>query len=192
MRSRFGMVVFLAAAIALFAIANTARAQDLEDGDGSDTVADATPSDSSNQVLEIPQQCDPDSVAFLCDRSADPSNDNDPADDVSLVGEPDTGSVYDYANQNIISDISSTGTTNLPAGALVPESVPLLPAPMVVGGPGTYQQWASGPGTYQQYAPGPGFIAPRPLGYRPYGAFGGAGFGPHPFHSFSAAHFGRR
>jgi hypothetical protein len=199
-RSRVSMVVFLAL-IGAFAIANTSRAQDLEDGDG-DTIAEAAPSDSSNQVLEIPQQCDPDSVAFLCDRSSDTSN--DPADDVSLAGEPDTGSLYDYANQNIINDVSSTGTTNLPVGILMPGYVALAPAPTVVEptGPGTYQQWAGGPGTYQQlggpgtypqFSPGPGYIPPMPLGYRPYGpVYRPPSFGPHPFHSFGSPHFGRR
>ena len=194
------IVVLLAVLIALFALAGRARAQDLEDGD-SETSADAPPpSDLSmaNQVLEIPQQCDQDSVAFLCDRSGDTSN--EPNEDTSFAAEPDTGSVYDYANQNIINDVSSTGTTNLPAGILVPGYVPLAPAPTVVTGPGTYQQWASGPGTYQQWAtgpgtyrqfsPGPGYIPPMPLGYRPYGP--GAGFGPRPFNGFAASHFGHR
>jgi len=182
-RSRMRFLFFSALLIAVFAFVRTARAQDLEDGDP-DTLADATASDSSNQVLEIPQQCDPDSVAFLCDRSSDASS--EPDADVSLAGEPDTGSVYDYANQNIINDVSNTGTTNLPVGVL--GYVPLLPAPAVVQpiGPGTYEQWASGPGTYQQFAPGPGFVSP----IRPYGP--AMNFGPRPLNNFGGGRFGHR
>lgn len=187
--------------VAILAIAPRGRAGD----DGGDTDTDAvsesasTPTDSSptdssmaNQVLEIPQQCDQASVAVLCDRSTDAAITADEGE--SVASEPDTGTVYDYANQNIVGEASSAGTTNLPAGVAVPEYTTLSPAPVVVSshevGPGAYQQWASGPGTYQQFAPGPGFIAPMPLGYRPYGL--GGSFGGGSFHGFGGGHFGHR
>jgi hypothetical protein len=191
-------IILVALLIAMLTMAPKARADGDDDGSDTDAVAESSPPDSSstdpsmaNQVLEIPQQCDQDAVASLCDRSTDASIAAD--EDESLANEPDPGSLYDYANQNIINDASSTGTTNLPVGVFAPEYMRLSPAPNVVSpqliGPGAYQQWASGPGTYQQFAPDPGFIAPMPLGYHPYF---GPSFAPHPFHSFSAARFGRR
>ena len=187
-------IVLVALLVAMLTMAPKARADD-SDGSDTDTVAESstvassgTDSSMANQVLEIPQQCDQDAVAVLCDRSTDTSTAAD--EDESLASEPDAGSVFDYANQNIINDASSTGTTNLPVGVFAPAYVPLSPAPNVVSsqltGPGAYQQWASGPGFYHQFAPGPGFIAPMPLGYHPYG------FGPRPFGSFGAGHFGHR
>jgi hypothetical protein len=190
-------MILLLLMVAILTMAPKARAEDGDDTDiDTDAVSESVsaPSDSSmaNQVLEIPQQCDQDAVAVLCDRSANAAIGAD--EDESVASEPDTGSVYDYANQNIIGEASSSGTTNLPAGILVPEYPALSPPPVVVSshveGPGSYQQWASGPGTYQQFAPAPGFVAPMPLGYRSYGL--GGSFGPGPFHSFGGGRFGRR
>src|SRR5579872_839551 len=196
-RHRYARMILLLLLVAIFAIAPKTRAQDSDHADiDTDAVSEsvAAPTDSSmaNQVLEIPQQCDQDAVAVLCDRSTDAAIAADEED--SVASEPDAGSVYDYANQNIIGEASSTGTTNLPAGVLVPEYTALSRGPVVLSshtdGPGSYQQWASGPGSYPQFAPGPGFIAPMPLGYHPYGLR--PSFGPRAFHSFSAGHFGRR
>ena|SRR3984885_351457 len=193
---RCARIILLLLLVTMLTFAPKARAEDDSDDTDTDAVSESvsTPADSSmaNQVLEIPQQCDQDAVAVLCDRSTDAAIAAD--EDDSVANEPDTGSVYDYANQNIIGEASSTGTTNLPAGILVPEYAPLSPGPVVVSahteGPGSYQQWASGPGTYQQFAPGPGFVAPMPLGYRPYGL--GPSFSPGPFHSFGGGRFGHR
>jgi hypothetical protein len=158
------------------------------------STTDATP---VNSVLEIPQQCDSDSVAVLCDRSADDSSmtadANAPASNLDASGSndvasnPNVGSVYDYANQNITNEASAMGTMSVPLG-YVSGYPTISPAPMVVsGGPGSYQQWTGGPGSYRQWAPGPGYIAPMPLGYRPSG-LGGA-FGPHLMGGFRG-HFG--
>jgi hypothetical protein len=128
------------------------------------------------------------------------SSDPDPA----LANNPDPGSVYDYANQNITNEASAAGTTNVPIGVYLPGYnagyTRMSPSPTVVSsgpgayqqwatGPGSYQQWASGPGTYQQMAPGPGYIQPAPLGYHPYGL--GGGFGSAPLGG-GGSHFGRR
>ncbi len=177
----------------MLAISSTAMADDINpDADVPDiSTADATP---ANPVLEIPQQCDQDSVAVLCDRSADggaavadataatSSGDADSSNQVA--SNPDLGSVYDYANQNITSEASATGTMNVPLGVGVMGYPALAPAPVVVSsgpnpyvGPGAYQQWVSGPGTWQPRMPGPGFLS-----YHPFGMSGG----------FGGGHFGRR
>src|ERR1700693_2014506 len=192
-------VIPLMLLVMILMITPRARAGDDSDDTGTDAVSESasTPTDSSptassmaNQRLEIPQQCDQASVAVLCDRSTDAAIAADEGE--SVATEPDMGSVYDYANQNIVGEASSAGTTNLPAGIVVPEYTTLSPAPVIVSshevGPGAYQQWASGPGTYQKFAPGPGFSAPMPLGYRPYGL--GGSFGGGPFHGFGGGHFG--
>jgi hypothetical protein len=187
----------------------------------SSTLADSSP---PNQVLEIPQQCDQASVAVLCDRSSDDSSPSPGAsadaanggasDSNDLANNPDPGSVYDYANQNITNEASAAGTMNVPMGVYVPGYPVLSSAPRIVssgpigpgsyrqwaggpgsyqqwaGGPGSYQQWAAGPGSYQQMAPGPGYVQPLPLGYRSYGL--GGGFGPRLFGGVGEGHFGRR
>ena len=208
-------LVFVAVLTAILASAPRVIADDINpDADVPDisTLTDSTP---ANPVLEIPQQCDQDSVAVLCDRSADyssPSSDLnaaapnvDPNDSSALANNPDLGSVYDYANQNITNEASVTGTMNVPVGVYVRGYPVLSPAPTIVssglpngpgsyqqwaGGPGSYQQWARGPGSYQQMAPGPGYIAPPPLGYRPYGL--GGGFGPRHLGGIGGGHFGHR
>ena len=66
-------LVVLAMLMAMLASAPRAIADDINpDADVPDfsTLADTAP---PNQVLEIPQQCDQDAVAVLCDRSADGS-----------------------------------------------------------------------------------------------------------------------
>ena len=165
-------------------------------------IPDSSTLDSSppNPVLEIPQQCDQDSVAILCDRSsADTSSSSDATADAApsidandssnLASSPDLGSVYDYANQNITNDAFAAGTMNVPMGYYVPAYPVLSPAPRFVpsgpgsyqqwaAGPGSFQQWARGPGTYQQMAPGPGYIQPAPMGFHPYGMGGSLGSVP--------------
>ncbi len=181
-------LVVLAMLMAMLASAPRAIADDINpDADVPDfsTLADST---LPNQVLEIPQQCDQDAVAVLCDRSADASMAS--GGDENLANDPNLGSVYDYANQNITNEASAAGTMNVPMYA----PGYLMPAPMILSlrpfGPGAYQQWAGGPGAYQQMAPGPGYIQPPPLGYRPYGL--GGGFGPRRFVGFGGGRFGRR
>jgi hypothetical protein len=188
----------------MLAIAPRAIADDIDpDADVPDisTLSDPT---QVNPVLEIPQQCDQDSVAVLCDRSADDgsaSPDVDPnadgadvdANDANAVANnPDVGSVYDYANQNITTETSAMGTTSVPLGMGVLGYPALAPAPVVVSaapfGPGSYPQWVPGPGAYRNPVPGPGFLAPMPM-YRPR-SFGG-GFGIRSF-GFGGGHFGHR
>lgn len=201
-------LVLLAMLIATLASAPIAIADDINpdaDVPDSSAVADSSP---PNQVLEIPQQCDQASVARLCDRSSDdgslaPDASADAPDGGSsaLANNPDLGSVYDYANQNVTTEASAAGTMNVPLGVYVPGYPVLSPAPRIVssgpgsyqqwaGGPGSYQQWAGGPGSYQQMAPGPGYVQPLPLGFSPYGL--GGGFGPRPFGGIGGGHFGRR
>lgn len=202
-------LVFIAMLTASLGIAPRAIAHDPDTSDtdlpDASTLADSEP---ANQVLEIPQQCDQASVAVLCDRSSSDGSPSDlnanastqPPDEAAndssnLPSDPNVGSVYDYANQNITSEASAAGTMNVPVGIYAPGYPVLSPAPAIVSsepmGEGSYQQWAGGPGSYQQFTPGPGYIAPPPLGYRPYG-FGG-GFSPPAFGGgFGGGHFGRR
>jgi hypothetical protein len=206
-------LIIFAMLVAILTTAPLAIADDIDpDADIPDisTMTDTTP---VNPVLEIPQQCDQDSVAVLCDRSADdssPSADADAAapnadadDSGDVASNPsDVGSVYDYANQNITNEASAMGTTSVPLGVAVPGYPVLSPGPVVVssaplmgpgsypqwtGGPGAYQQWVGGPGSYRSLVPGPGYIAPRPFGYHPFGVGGGFGM-----RSFAGGHFGRR
>jgi hypothetical protein len=183
-------LVFVAMLTVSLAIAPRAVAEDPEgveaDIPDSSTLADTEP---ANQVLEIPQQCDQASVAVLCDRSSSESSassdpNTDAPDGTSVASDPNVGSVYDYANQNITSEASAAGTMNVPVGIYAPGYPVLSPAPRIVSsgpiGAGSYQQWAAGPGAYQQFAPGPGYIASPPLGYHPSGfgsGFGGGRFG---------------
>jgi hypothetical protein len=207
-------LILLAMLIAILTNAPRAIADDIDpDADIPDisTMTDTTP---VNPVLEIPQQCDQDSVAVLCDRSADDSSSSADADaaapnpDAEDSGDvasnpPDVGSVYDYANQNITNEASAMGTTSVPLGVAVPAYPVLSPGPVVVSsapvmgpgsypqwtaGPGAYQQWVRGPGTYRSFVPGPG--SPMAFGYHPFGA--GVGFGGRSFGGFAGGHFGRR
>ncbi len=169
--------------IATLAVASRAIADDINpDADipDSSTIADSTP---ANPVLEIPQQCDQDSVAVLCDQS---SSDGSSSADADATSSPEGGAnvainpsndlpanaevrfAHDYANQNITNECPARGTMNVPVGFNVPGGycVPpvsgVAPAPAYVApGPGGYQQWASGPGTYQQWARGPGHLIDR-------------------------------
>ena len=174
--------------LAMLAPAPGANADSIDpDADVPDLGAsDPTP---ANPVLEIPQQCDQDSVAMLCDRSStdatssatadatgDPSSAGNANDSVDVSSNSDVGTVYDYANQNITGEGSAMGTTLVPFGAYTPGYRVLAPAPMIVSaGPGSYQQWAGGPGAWHSMTPGPGYIAPMPLGYRPSGLGGSFG-----------------
>ena len=153
-------LIIFAMLVAILTTAPLAIADDIDpDADIPDisTMTDTTP---VNPVLEIPQQCDQDSVAVLCDRSADdssPSADVDAAapnadadDSGDVASNPsDVGSVYDYANQNITNEASAMGTTSVPLGVAVPGYPVLSPGPVVVSsaplmGPGSYPQWDRG------------------------------------------------
>ena len=190
------MLIVVVICLATLCLVHRAIAEDIDpDAD----VPDASTLDSSppDQVLEIPQQCDKDAVAALCDRTPDTAMSSDPAVDLP-VDAADVGSLSDYTNQNAAIEASAAGTMNVPVGFYPPL---LAPGPVIVssgaggpgayqqwaGGPGSYQQWASGPGTYRSFVPSPGYIQPMPLGYRP----GFANFGAHPF-SMGGGHFGRR
>jgi|ERR1700722_7466177 hypothetical protein len=200
--STAGKLIFLALLTAILAGAPCAIADDINpDADVPDISSMSDPA-PANPVLEIPQQCDQDSVAVLCDRSAEDNSSSavndayaaapapDADDSSELANNPNVGSVYDYANQNITSEASAAGTMNVPMGGYAPGYAVLSPGPTIVSGqeyrgPGSYQQWAGGPGSYQQWAPGPGYIAPAPMGYHPYGL--GGSFGGH---AFFGGHFG--
>ena len=187
-------LAILAMLSAIVARAPTAIADDIDpDADVPDisTLTDPAP---TNQVLEVPQQCGPESVAVPCNRSVDDGSSSSDAyvnapngDSSDFANNPDAGSVYDYANQNTAND-ASAGAMGVPTYLYVPGYTGLSPAPTIVQsspGPGAYQQWATGPGTYQQR-----YIAPQPLGYRPYGLVGG--FGRPAYTSIGGNHFGRR
>jgi hypothetical protein len=193
-------LMFAVVLMAMLAVASRASAEDIDpDADIPDysAIADSAP---PNQVLEIPQQCDQDAVAALCDRSTDATATPDSDPEADFPADADVGSLSDYANESIGPEMSAPGTMNVPVGLYAPAV--FAPAPFIVssgpGGPGTYQQWASGPGAYQPwprgpgiYRPmgmGPGYIPPMPLGYRP----GFGGFGVHPFSAMGGGHFGRR
>jgi len=207
-------LIVAAILLVTLALAPRAKADDIDpDADVPDasTLPESSPPD---QVLEIPQQCDQDAVAALCDRTpttADSDDDSstpvaasdpdetDPAADPS-INTADVGTLSDYTNQNAAIEASAAGTMSVPVGFYPPV---LAPAPVVVSsgalapGPGAYSQWAGGPGTYQQWAHGPGmyrmpnfgpgYIPRMPMGY--HASLGH--FGPRPF-SFGGGHFGRR
>jgi hypothetical protein len=190
------MLIVAGIFLATLSLAHRAIADDINpDAD----VPDASTLDSAppDQVLEIPQQCDQDAVAMLCDRTPDTATSSDPDADLP-VDAADVGSLSDYTNQNAALEASAAGTMNVPVGFY---PAVIAPGPVIVSsgavgpgaypqwaaGPGSYQQWARGPGTYRSFAPGPGYIQPMPLGYRP----GFANFGAHPF-SMGGGHFGRR
>ena len=186
------MVTFLA--LAPIAHADEAIAE-------SDPTASAEAS-ASNQVLEIPQQCDKDAVASLCDRAASDANASSPADpsnattaesnatptDPSQAGPPqnsDVGSIDDYQNQNVPMEASGG-----PVYVAVPEYVYVPSYTYVNPGPVIISNRSMGASPYVQ---------PAPLGFQP-GGFRPGGFGgfPHPFGGgvgteFGGGHFaGRR
>jgi hypothetical protein len=194
------MLFVVAILLAILTRAPKAIADDIDpDAD----VPDASTLDSSppDQVLEIPQQCDQDAVAALCDRTPDTAAaaEATPADsDADVpVDAADVGSLADYTNQNSAIETSAPGTMNVPVGFYPPL---LSPGPVIVSsgafatGPGVYPQWVGGPGTYQPWTRGPGAYTPHPIGpaYIPsmgfHPSFGG--FGVHPF--AGGGHFGRR
>lgn len=115
---------------------------------------------AANQVLEIPQQCDKDAVAVLCDRGASADSteeDSQPQDELpATAGGQVYGSIEDYENQR-------------EADATV---VYLAPRPVYVPAYPLYRTMPA-PGGVPAAPAGPRFLAPLP--YRP-GAFGG-GFG---------------
>lgn len=125
-------------------------------------------SESADQVLEIPQQCDKDAVAVLCDRgdgSADSANqepqpqDQNSAAGANYAGDSGqvVGSLDDYENQQETMD---------------PMAVYYVPVPVYVPVYRMYRAMPA-PGGVPSVASGPHFL--RPLPYR-HGAFGG-GFG---------------
>ncbi len=175
------------ALMTMLSVAPRARAEDIDpDADTPDynTIAESSP---PNQVLEIPQQCDQDAVAALCDRSTDSTSASDSDPDADFPADADVGSLSDYANESIAPELSMPGTMNVPVGLYAPAV--LAPGPVIVssspGGPGSYQQWTRGPGVYQPMVMGPGYIPPMPLGYHP-------GFASPTFGAMNMGHFGRR
>lgn len=127
-----------------------------------------------NQVLEIPQQCDKDAVAMLCDRGEAPPAPSDPhsaADpdaqsQASAAGQeaqdpsadPATyGSIEDYENQYATAEAGS-GALFVPVPVYVPmRPTYLVPAPVIVNRPPVA---------------GPHYLRPLPFG----GRFGGGHF----------------
>jgi hypothetical protein len=124
-----------------------------------------------NQVLEIPQQCDKDAVAMLCDRgeavpapddpfaAADP-NAQSPADaqaaqDAAQAG--NYGSIEDYENQYATAE-TANGALFVPAPVYVPMRPMYLSPPPVVINPPRH--------------PGPYYLRPLPFHHR----FGGSRF----------------
>lgn len=100
-----------------------------------------------NQVLEIPQQCDKDAVAMLCDRgentSSSPFADGDqdgtsqaPADAQNSSADAGSyGSIEDYENQYATAE-TAAGALYLPAPVYVPmRPTYLVPAPVIVRPP---------------------------------------------------------
>lgn len=125
-----------------------------------------------NQVLEIPQQCDKDAVAVLCDRgesdstpqndaSAQPPTDSGSVEDGSAPPSAETsadnanavyGSIDDYQHQYETAE-SSAAAIYLPAPVYVPMAPRytfLAPAPYVIGSP---------------IARGPRFLSPLRFGH---------------------------
>lgn len=160
----------------ILAIAPMALADDMNTAP--DPVASAELSES-NQILEIPQQCDKDSVAVLCDHAAsstaDPSASSDPAQataqapanqpdpsQAAPANDADVGSIDDYQNQNAPAYVA------VPEYVYVPQYTYLAPAPVIVSN-----------GSFG----GPRYVSPMPLGFQPGGVRPGgfAGFGPRPF-----------
>lgn len=143
-------------------------------------IPDASTLDSTpaNPVLELPQQCDQDSVAMLCNKSsADATSTADAeAEGSNFAGDPsgysaggyaanvDVGSANDYANQNVANDAMMAGMLNAPSGGYnmtgynmsgynVPSGYYVPSYPALAPAPGYV---APGPGGYQQWASGPG------------------------------------
>ena len=211
-------IVLLAIFLAMLTMASRAIADDINpDADIPDaSTLDSTP---ANPVLELPQQCDEDSVAMLCNKSSSDATSSDATAlsgpdgggsnfaSYSSSGNADVGSASDYANQNVANDAMMAGMLNTPNGYnmtgynlngynapngyYVPSYPALAPAPgYVAPGPGGYQQWARGPGTYQQMAPGPGYIQPMAPAFHPYGM--GGSFGSMPLGGMGGGHLGHR
>lgn len=121
-----------------------------------------------NQVLEIPQQCDKDAVAMLCDRGESPAAqgdalsamDPDAQSQASATGQgaqdpaadPGTyGSIEDYENQYATAEAGS-GALYVPVPVYVPiRPMYLMPAPVIVN---------------RAPAPGPHYLRPLPFGHR--------------------------
>ncbi|HVN28662.1 MAG TPA: hypothetical protein VMT64_09265, partial [Candidatus Binataceae bacterium] len=132
MRSAW-MLIVAAILLAMITVAHRAMADDINpDADVPDasTLPDTSPPD---QVLEIPQQCDQDAVAALCDRTPDTAmssataTPSDP-DMNSSIDTADVGTLDDYTNQNAAIEASAVGTMNVPVGFY---AAPLAPGPII-------------------------------------------------------------
>ena len=165
-------LIIFAMLVAILTTAPLAIADDIDpDADIPDisTMTDTTP---VNPVLEIPQQCDQDSVAVLCDRSADDSSPSADVDAAAPMPTPTTPAMSPAIRRTSVR-FTTTPTRTLPTR--LPRWAPSAcrsesrcrdirccrPGPVVVSsaplmGPGSYQQWTGGPGAYQQWAGGPG------------------------------------
>ena len=178
-------VFVLSIALTVLALAPMARATEPI---ASDDPTTSLESSDPNQVLEIPQQCDKDAVASLCDRpaasDASASSSTDPLADPSQVttaapADPaqavpqnsDVGSIDDYQNQNVPEASGGPVYVAVPEPVYIPQYSYLSPGPVIVPN-----------GSFA----GPRYVQPGPLGFQPggvrpggYGGFGS--FGPRPF-----------
>src|SRR5260221_13819380 len=111
-RGRGLAIVFLTILLAMLTVASRAIADDINpDADIPDaSTLDSTP---ANPVLELPQQCDEDSVAMLCKSSSDATSTADatsgPDSGVSSFASAypasaDGSSANAYGNQNVAHD----------------------------------------------------------------------------------------
>jgi len=134
--------------------------------DSSDPVADSS---DANQVLEIPQQCDPEAIGNPCESeiSPDAETSSDPSAPSDVANDPNSGTLDDYVNQD---EAASAGPVYMPAPEGAPNHVYYSPSPVVVMsgpiGPGFYQTVVRGPGAYQSWTRGPGFYSPMMIGGR--------------------------
>lgn len=149
--------IFALVLIAALSLGSVARAEE-------DSEPGLAPgSESMDQVLEIPQQCDKDAVAVLCDRGetgADSADQQAQQQDQSPAAAPGPGEVVgsldDYQNQQ--ETIDPTAVYYVP----VPVYVPVYPIYRTMPAPGGVPSVPSG--TH--------FLRPLPMPHRP-GAFGG-------------------
>ncbi len=154
MKTRYAKSLFALVLIAALAMGSAALADEEADP------GIAPGSESADQVLEIPQQCDKDAVAVLCDRGetgADSASQGSPPNDSNTppVADPGEvlGSLEDYQNQQETTD---------------PAAVYYVPVPVYVPVYPLYRTMPP-PGGVPSVASGPHFL--KPLPYR-HGAFG--------------------
>ena len=153
-------LVVLAMLTGVLATAPIAIADDFNP-DASDPAAVADSSDA-NQVLEIPQQCDPSAIGDPCDNvaSSDDAMSSDSSSDSYAPSDVNAGSLADYANQSVDVEAASGGPVYIP----VPTYAYYSRSPVVVSsrpsGPGFYQSVIPGPGAYQSWTRGPGSFSP--------------------------------